>query len=155
MNENIRTRKEMENLFADPKFARQAWKSVGQAVLLQPAVEPITVLDKDNNETANSKIERYSYDKLSEDIKELAKENRKPTELEMILHCQIVKARTDTSAAVFVRDTLGAKPVDESKVDASVSNPYENLTDAELAMLQKYREEQLAKGVEHNDTPQA
>lgn len=152
MSKTIRERKEMENLFADPKFARQAWKSVGQAVLIQPAVEPITVLDKDGNETFNSQVERYSYNKLSEDIKELAKENRKPTELEMILHCQILKARTDTSAAVFVRDTLGGKPVDESKVDATVSNPYENLTDAELALLQRHREE-LAKGAGDNDTP--
>lgn len=87
---------------------------------------------------------------MSEDIKELAKENRKPTELEMILHCQIVKARTDTSAAVFVRDTLGAKPVDETKVDAQVTNPYENLTDAELELLQKHR----ASLENHNDVPQ-
>lgn len=142
MNKSIRERKEMENLFADPKFARQAWKSVGQAVLLQPAVKPISVLDKDGNETLNSQIERYSYNNLSKDLEQLGKEKREPTELEMILHCQIVKARTDTSAAVFVRDTLGAKPVDETKVDASISNPYENLTDAELAMLQKYRDEQ-------------
>ena len=150
MSKNIREYKEMQNLFADPKFARQAWKSVGQAVLLQPAVEPITAFDKDGNETVNSQIERYSYKKLSDDIKELAKENRKPTELEMILHCQIVKARTDTSAAVFVRDTLGAKPVDETKVDAQVTNPYENLTDAELELLQKHR----ASLENKNDVPQ-
>ena len=57
----------------------------------------------------------------------------------MILQCQIVKARCDTSAATFVRDTLGAKPVDESKIDASVTNPYESLSDEELEALAKMR----------------
>jgi hypothetical protein len=52
----------------------------------------------------------------------------------------MVKARTDTSAAVFIRDTLGAKPVDETKVDAQLSNPYEQLTDEELEVLQAMRE---------------
>ena len=138
-NKNIRELKEMQNLFNDPKFSRQAWKAVGQAIAMQPAVKPITAYDKDGNETLNSLIENYSYNKLAKDIAELGKENREPTELEMILHCQIVKARTDTSAAIFVRDTLGAKPVDESKVNAQLSNPYEQLTDEELELLQEMR----------------
>ena len=138
-NKNIRQLKEMQNLFADPKFSRQAWRSIGQAIAMQPAVVPIASYDKDGNETANSKIETYSYQKLSQDIAELAKENRKPTELEMILHCQMVKARTDTSAAIFIRDTLGAKPVDETKLDAQFTNPYEQLTDEELELLQEMR----------------
>ena len=57
----------------------------------------------------------------------------------MILHCQMIKARTDTAAATFIRDTLGAKPVDESQIDANVNNPYENLTDEELEMLANFR----------------
>ena len=144
-NKNIRERKELENLFADPKYCKQAWKSVGQAILLQPAKEPIPFLDKDGNETFNSTLERYSYSQLAKDIKELAKEDRAPTEIEMIMKCQMVKARTDTSAAVFIRDTLGAKPVDESKVDATVGNPYESMTDEELEALAKFREEKAAK----------
>ena len=139
-NKNIRKQKEMENLFSDPKFSRQAWKAVGTAIAMQPAVIPIQSFDKEGNETVNSQIEHYSYNKLANDIKELGKEDRQPTELEMILHCQMVKARTDTSAAVFIRDTLGAKPVDESKVDAQLSNPYEQLTDEELEVLQAMRE---------------
>ena len=144
-NKNIRQRKEIENLFADPKYCKQAWKSVGQAILLQPAVKPVPFLDKDGNETFNSTLERYSYTQLADDIKELAKEDRAPTEIEMILKCQMMKARTDTSAAVFIRDTLGAKPVDESKMDANISNPFESMTDEELMVLAEYREKQTAK----------
>ena len=40
-NKNIRQLKEMQNLFADPKFSRQAWRSIGQAIAMQPAVVPI------------------------------------------------------------------------------------------------------------------
>ena len=139
-NKNVRQLKEMQNLFADPKFSRQAWKAVGQAIAMQPASKPDKVYDKDGNPTVNSLIETYSYDKLAADIATLGQENRAPTELEMILHCQMIKARTDTSAAIFIRDTLGAKPVDESKVDAQLSNPYEQLTDDELELLQRERE---------------
>lgn len=154
-NKNIRQRKEMESLFADPKFSRQAWKAIGQAIALQPAVKPIVTVDKDGNETFNSLVENYSYNKLAADIASLGKEDREPTELEMILHCQMVKARTDTSAAIFIRDTLGAKPVDESKVDAQLSNPYEQLTDEELEMLQAAREKKALEAAEQAAIPPA
>ena len=147
-NKNVRQLKEMQNLFADPKFSRQAWKAVGQAIAMQPAIKPIQSFDKEGNETVASQIESYSYNKLSADIAELGKENRQPTELEMILHCQMVKARIDTSAAIFIRDTLGAKPVDESKVDAQLSNPYEQLTDEELEALQAMREKKALEAAE-------
>jgi hypothetical protein len=55
-NKNIRERKELENLFADPKYAKHAWKSVGQAILLNPVKEPIAVIDKDG------KTKKYKFD---------------------------------------------------------------------------------------------
>ena len=149
MNKNIRERKEMDSLFSDPKFSRKAWKSVGQAILLQPARQPTPICDKDGNETANSMIERYSYNKLSIDIKHLATEDREPTEIEMIMQCQMIRARTDTSAAIFVRDTLGAKPVDETKMDASVHDPYESLTDEELELIANARKQKELEKVEN------
>lgn len=133
---------EMDNLFSDPKFFRQALKSVGQAILLQPAAKPIVHIDKDGLETYNSQLETYTYHTLAEDIARLRTpdtQEREPTELEMILRCQMIKARTDTAAATFIRDTLGAKPVDESKLDATVSNPYEQLTDEELELIAETR----------------
>ena len=57
----------------------------------------------------------------------------------------MVKARFDTQAAIFVRDTLGAKPVDESKMDATLSaNQYEQLTDEELELLAAHRAKKAA-----------
>ena len=147
-NEIERTNKEMYSLFKDPKTMRNAWRSVGTAILARPASVPVLQYDKDGNPTFNSQIEDYTYNKLSKDLKQLGSDNTLPTELEMILACQIVKARTDTSAATFVRDTLGAKPVDESKMDMAVNNPYEQMSDEELEMLQKYREQ---KALENNN----
>jgi hypothetical protein len=138
-NKRTREEKELENLFADPKYSRQAWKAIGQAILMSPAIKPIQQVDKDGNETFNSTLERYTYQALKRDIDTLGKENREPTELEMILSCQAVKARYDTSAATFIRDTLGAKPVDETKLDAQVNNPYESLSDEELEAIAAMR----------------
>ena len=150
-NKESRELSEMRNLFSNPKTARQAWKSIGQAIALQPALKPIPYIDKDGNETFNSMIERYSYENLSKDLQTLAKSQREPTELEMIMHCQMIKARTDTSAAIFVRDTLGAKPVDETKMDASVHNPYESLTDEELELIANARKQKELEKVEPNE----
>lgn len=144
MNKDARETKEMRSLFADPKFARQAWKAVGNAIANSPCTKPFQQFDKDGNPTLASEIDQYSYTRLKRDLDNLAKSNgspaREPTELEMILACQMVRARYDTAAATFVRDTLGAKPVDESKSEVSVSNPYESLSDEELELLAKHRE---------------
>lgn len=144
MNKPIREMKEMQSVFSDPKTYREAWKAVGNAIANSPCTKPLQQFDKDGNLTLASEIDQYSYDRLKRDIDNLCKANgdptREPTELEMILACQMVRARYDTSAATFVRDTLGAKPVDESKNELSVSNPYESLSDEELELLAKHRE---------------
>ena len=143
-NKDIRERKEIDNLFRDPKYCRQAWRNIGTAILQSPVSRMPTDYDKDGNPTLRSSLEDYSYRSLKRDIAALCKrdgtEEREPTELEMIMQCQIAKARFDTNAAIFVRDTLGAKPVDESKIDATLSNPYETLTDEELALLAAHRQ---------------
>lgn len=136
-----RDEKEMASLFSDPKFARQAWKAVGQAIANSPCSKPMEQTDKDGNVTFASAIDCYSYEKLKEDLKKLGEKHREPTELEMIMQCQMIRARYDTAAAVFVRDTLGAKPIDESKMEAQISNPYESLSDEELEAIAKMREQ--------------
>ena len=141
-NKELREKNEIMNLFKDPKFSRQAWRSIGIAILQNPASKPHLIdHDKNGDPTIAEQIENYSYQELTRDIKTLGEEDRPPTELEMIMKCQIMKARFDTNAAIFIRDTLGAKPVDESKIDAQVNNPYESLTDEELDMLIKHREQ--------------
>lgn len=146
-NKHNRDSKEMANLFADPKYMRQAWQAVGHAILKNPAVRLPADYDKQGNETLRSLADNYCYSKLKSDIDAIARENGTPTrevtELEMILGCQIAKARWDTAAATFVRDTLGAKPVDETKVDQTITNDYAAMTDEELELLAEFRAKKM------------
>lgn len=137
-NRKSRARKEIENLFKDPRFVRKAWRSIGMAVLQRPALPPVPIVDKDGNDTYDSLVERYTYDKLAADLNTIA-EGVVPSEIEMIMGCQAVHARHNTTAAAFVRDTVGAKPLDESKIDQTVVNTYESLTDEELEALAAFR----------------
>lgn len=155
-NKSEREFKEMMSVFTDPKTMRTAWRSVGAAILQNPATKPVIVYNKDGDETYASQVENYTYEKLKHDIVALGQPQREPTELEMIMGCQIIRARNDTSAATFVRDTLGAKPVDESKVEQTV-NAFESLTDEELELLAAHRAA-LQEGVDttapaSGDTP--
>lgn len=144
-NKDLRELKETMNVFSDPHTQREAWRSLGIKLLNNPATKAPEQLDKDGNPTLASSIEQYTYRQLVNDIKRSEQPDREPTEIEMILACQMVKARFDTQAAIFVRDTLGAKPVDESKMDATLSaNQYEQLTDEELELLAAHRAQKAA-----------
>lgn len=138
-NKSYRELLETRNVFADPAYCREAWKSVGTAILLSPAIGCIGDID-----SKDGAIESYTYRKLTEELKALG---RQPTELEMIFHCQAARARFDTSAAVFVRDTVGAKPIDESKVTVGRSQ-YEEMSDDELEALLRYRNSKATYTVE-------
>ena len=144
-NKDLRELKETMNVFSDPRTQREAWRSLGIKLLNNPATKAPEQLDKDGNPTLASSIEQYTYRQLVNDIKRSEQPDREPTEIEMILACQMVKARFDTQAAIFVRDTLGAKLVDESKMDATLSaNQYEQLTDEELELLAAHRAQKAA-----------
>lgn len=153
-NKSYRELLETKNVFADPAYCREAWKSVGTAILLSPAIGCIGDID-----TREGSIESYTYEKLCRELKSVGVGTtadgrpivgRQPTELEMIFHCQAARARFDTSAAVFVRDTVGAKPVDESKVTVGRSQ-YEEMSDDELEALLRYRQSKTYT-VEATDT---
>ena len=144
-NKDLRELKETMNAFSEPRTQREAWRSLGIKLLNNPATKAPEQLDKDGNPTLASSIEQYTYRQLVNDIKRSEQPDREPTEIEMILACQMVKARFDTQAAIFVRDTLGAKPIDESKMDATLSaNQYEQLTDEELELLAAHRAQKAA-----------
>lgn len=140
-NGDIRKKLEMINLFKTPKFAREAFRAIGSKIAQRPALKPNAIVDKDGNLTYNSAVETYTYKSLYNDIHALNDpEHTEPTELEMMIACQMIMARTNPSAFVAIRDSLGAKPVDESKVETTV-NQYEQLTDDELEALAAYRAE--------------
>ena len=145
-NKEEREQKEMKNLFGDPKTARLAWRSVGAAILQSPCSQRIDVYDKDGTASLDTQVEQYGYASLKHDLDSLSKggANREPTELEMIFRCQAIHARHNPASATFIRDTVGAKPVDESKAEVTNINPYDELTDDELEALAAYRSSKSA-----------
>lgn len=149
INKEDRETKELKSCIKDPKTVREFWRSLGQSIAMRPAVRIPSTFDKNGEETLNSLIESYSYKSLANDIHKVQdSKNTEPTELELMLQCQMVRARYDTSAATFIRDTIGAKPVDESKVDTTINNPYESLSDEELELIAKHRASKEAISLE-------
>lgn len=148
-NKKTRSFQETKSLFADPKTSRQAWQAIGRAILMRPATRPIVDqrFDKDGTpyDTTDYTVERYSYENLAKDIEELEQDIREPTELEMIFRCQAIHARHNPASATFIRDSVGLKPVDESKVEQTVHNPYETLSDEELELLAAARAARAAR----------
>lgn len=137
---NLR-REDYAAIFKSPKKAREVWRNVALAIALRPASKPIVQFDKNGDETFESQVQRYTYDTLANDVDKLGDPDAGPTEIEMILSCQAVMARTNPSAFTAFVDRAGGKPVDESKVDAQVTNPFADLSDDELEMLIAYREQ--------------
>ena len=150
-NKEERERKEIDNLLKDPKMYRKVWQSIGRLIAQRPATVLPTIVDKDGNETLPSMLSNYGYKSLKHDIASLTRDDGEPTELEMILACQMIKARTDTQAATFIRDTLGAKPVDESKAEVLTGNMFEQLSDDELEALAAYRQSKMGPDGAAND----
>lgn len=131
--------KEYKSLFENPKTARKMWRNVGLAVAMRPASKPVEVLNKDGVETFESAVQSYTYRSLKNDVDHLMFGDAGPTEMEMIMACQAVMARTSPAAFTAFLDRTGGKPVDETKLDAQVTNPYESLTDEELELIAELR----------------
>ena len=153
-NKQIREQREFETMYKNPKHARAMWSQNVIDRYARTALEPITIYDKDGNPTPTSQIEHAVWNHLLDELKERG-EDRLPTEGEMMEDCQQYYARHSSSSYIAKRDSMGAKPIDETKQQVSVSNPLEDLTDEELLVMQKaldeHRKAEQAKLVEKNE----
>jgi hypothetical protein len=142
----LREQREFQTLFKNPKHARSMWAQTVLERYSKPAFEPIIITDKDGNISPESQIEISIWKHLK---KELESEglDRLPTDGEMMEACQAYYARHTSSSYTARRDSMGAKPIDETKQSHIVNNPLEELSDEELFVIQKaldeYRNAQL------------
>lgn len=147
----IREQREFETLFKNPKHARSTWAQSVIDRYCKPAIEPIRIYDKDGNLTPTSQIEMAVWNHLKSEL-EAKGSDRLPTEGEMMEACQQYYSRHNASSYIARRDSMGAKPIDETKQSVSVNNPLENLSDEELLVMQKaldaHRAEQSGKLLE-------
>jgi hypothetical protein len=135
-NKQIREQREFETLFKNPKHARATWAQHVIDRYARPALEPISIYDKDGNLTPTSQIEKAVWTHLKAELQAEGKD-RLPTEGEMMEACQQYYSRHNASSYVARRDSMGAKPIDETKQSVSVNNPLENLSDEELLVMQE------------------
>lgn len=151
-NREIGEQREFEALFANPKSARAQWQLEVCKRYAKPAMKPILLTDKDGNETQQSRIERAVWDHIIEEHKAQGI-NRLPTEGEMMEACQQYYARHNAASYVARRDSMGAKPIDETKQNLQVNNPLEELTDEELSVVKNALDDyhNRCKEIEYND----
>lgn len=135
-NKQLREQREFETLFKNPKHARAMWAQSVIDRYAKTAIEPIPIYDKDGNLSPVSQIELAVWKHLNAELKAQGID-RLPTEGEMMEACQQYYSRHNASSYVARRDSMGAKPVDESKQQLSVNNPLEAYTDEQLEVMQK------------------
>lgn len=146
-NKQIREQREFETLFKNPKHARAMWAQNVIDRYAKPALEPIQIVDKDGNLTPTSQIEIAVWRHLKRELEEMGLD-RLPTEGEMMEACQQYYSRHNASSYTARRDSMGAKPIDETKQTHTVNNPLEDLSDEELIVMQKALEEHRQKLLE-------
>lgn len=143
-NKQLREQREFETLFKNPKHARAMWSQSVIDRYTKPALEPVMIRDKDGNLTPASQVENAVWRHLKDEL-ESQGNDRLPTEGEMMEACQQYYARHNAASYIARRDSMGAKPVDETKQNLSVNNPLEQYTDEELMIMQSALEEHEKK----------
>ena len=143
----LRDQREFETLFKNPRHARGMWSQSVIDRYCKPALRPLQILDKDGNLTPTSQLEMAVWNHLVEEIRATGSD-RLPTEGEMMEACQQYYSRHNAASYVARRDSMGAKPIDETKQSVSVNNPLEGLSDEELLVMQRALEEYQAKQLE-------
>jgi DNA primase large subunit len=145
-NEIERICKEKASIISNPNNRREQMKINALIDLQRPVTtcpEPYYEYTKDGTpyETLSSQITREVYKQLKQEV--LLGLREYFTQYDMIMRGQSIIGVTSTSHATFVRDSIGLKPVDESKVSTEFSNPFAALKDDELEALAAYRDSKL------------
>ena len=143
-NKQIREQREFETMFKNPRHARAMWAQTVIDRYAKPALEPIVILDKDGNISPTTQIEQAVWKHLVAELKNSG-QSRLPTEGEMMEACQQYYSRHNASSYTARRDSMGAKPIDETKQNVSVNNPLEGLSDEELFVMQEALEAHRAQ----------
>lgn len=156
-NKEMRDRREFENLFSNPKSARAQWQKNVYTAYCRPVTGPTLIYNDKGMLTEESQVESIVYSNLVSRMKAEGV-SRYPTEAEFMEACQQYYSRHNATAYAARRDSMGAKPVDETKQQITMTNPLENLTNEELLAMQQALEELHAKdslpeGGESTDVP--
>ena len=129
---------EYKSLYTDKRYAEKAFKSIINDSL-QASAGPLPVMyDKNGNELPQSTLDRQAYQNVKQRLLAQGLE-REPQQAEMMIENAILRSRFDNSTFNTMLERTMGKVKDEIVVSA---NEYETMTDEELELLAKHREEQ-------------
>lgn len=137
MTKSERELREYQSVFCDEKYAKKAWKQlIGAALDSSGKSLPTTYDPKTGEMTFQSQLDEQAYKTVKERLKAQGLD-REPTEAELIVQNNILRARFNDTAFNTMLDRTAGKVKDEISV---TPNAYEELSDDELEALLAYRE---------------
>ena len=137
MTKKERELREYKSLFSDERYAKKAWKEIIGASLESPArILPSTVDPKTGDLTFQSQLDQQAYNNVKARLKEQGID-REPQQAELIVECNILRSRFNDTTFNMILERTAGKVKEELAVNKSA---FEDLTDEELEVLQKFRE---------------
>lgn len=138
MTKKEREEREYRSLFADERYAKRAWRALmGSALEGEAKPLPLIIDPKTGEPTLNSEIDIMAYNNVKARLMKEGKD-REPMQAELIVECNIIKARFNDSTFNLFLDRTAGKVKDEVSVS---TNQFESLSDEELELLRKHRDE--------------
>lgn len=133
---------EYKSLYADERYAKKAFKQlIGVSLEDSASKLPETIDPKTGERSFQSALDEMAYNNVKARLQRLGLD-REPQQAEMIIECNILRARFNDSTFNVIMDRTAGKVKDELAIH---ENEFEHLTDEELELLAKFRDEQKNK----------
>lgn len=137
MNKKEREAREYKSVFADERYAKQAWrKLIGSSLEAPGRALPPTIDPKTGELSFQTQLDEMAYNNVKARLKEQGLD-RDPMQAELIVENNILRSRFNDTTFNVILDRTAGKVKDEITVNKS---PYEELSDEELEALAKMRE---------------
>lgn len=141
MTKAEREEREFKSIYADERYAKAAWKKlIGSSLEADADILPTSYDPKTGEPTFQSELDRTAYKNVEARLKKQGLD-RKPSQAELIVENNILRARFQDNTFNTILDRTMGKVKDEISVQTS---QFESLSDEELALLAAHREQEKA-----------
>lgn len=144
MTKDEREVREYKSLFTDERYAKKAWKELIGKSLNGSAKSLVIVDPKTGEKTFQSQLEEMAYNNVKARLQTEGLD-REPQQAELIVECNILRARQNDSTFNILLDRTAGKVKEEVNVNA---NNFEELSDEELEVLVAFRQKEKANAIE-------
>ena len=129
---------EFKSLYADERYAKKAWKQlIGVSLESDGKMLPVSYDPKTGQPTFQSQVDEMAYYNVKRRLEKMGID-REPQQVELIVECNVLRSRFNDATLNVILERTAGKVKDEVSV---VSNDFEHLSDEELELLAKYRDE--------------